>query len=81
MPVVGIPTLTPEEEAAWVRMMKANIPVFPSQTSKAKRRTRATVEQVESRRASTDRENLVAMYRRELHASLPEEVKKYLNQR
>lgn len=78
MPVVGIPTMTPEEEAAWVRMMEASIPVFPSQTSKAKRPKRATVKQVEARRATQTRENLVAMYRRELHASLPEEVKRWL---
>lgn len=70
--------MSPEEETAWVRMMEASIPVFPSQTSKAKRPKRATVRQVEARRATQTKQNLVAMYRRELHASLSDEVKRWL---
>ena len=69
---VGIQTMTAEQEREWVERMRAGLGVFPSQAPKAKR--------VGSNpKPRSRRTELAEKYRRELHASLPMEVKKYLS--
>ena len=69
---VGIQTMTAEQEREWVERMRSGLGAFPSQAPKAKR--------VGSNpKPRSRRTELAEKYRRELHASLPMEVKKYLS--
>ena len=83
---VGTPTMSPEQEQAWVERMRAGLGVFPSANPRTGRgestRKRRNPEVRSTRRdagSNHRKEELAAMYRRELHASLPVEVKKYLS--
>jgi len=64
--------MTVEQEREWVERMRAGLGAFPSQAPKAKR--------VGSNpKPRSRRTELAEKYRRELHASLPVAVKKYLS--
>jgi len=78
--------MSPEQEREWMERMRAGLGAFPSANPRTERgestRKRRNPDVRSTRRdagSNHHREELAEKYRRELHASLPMEVKKYLS--
>ena len=78
--------MTPEQEAAWIERMKSGLGAFPSANPRTERgestrkRRNPHVRSVSMDAGDIQRrEELAAQYKRELHASLPTRIKKYLS--